>query len=142
MGKTRLVMEVAQHYVDSTTVSFTDGVFVIELAPLSDGDQIISALAEATGYQFQPDGRDQKTQILDFLSDKSTLLVMDNFEHLLDGRGLVTDLLRSDPQIKIVTTSRQRLGLPGETLFHLAGMDFLEWQSPDEAMDFAVVKYS
>ena len=151
MGKTRLALEMAEkaagiqktplpEFGEGPGVGFTDGVYVVELAPLSDPASIVSALAEATGYQFQGDGREPKQQILDFLRNKNMLLVLDNYEHLLDGAGLVTDILQAAPEVQILATSRQRLSQPGETLFHLAGMDFPQWETPQDALDYAAVK--
>ena len=146
MGKTRLALEVASHYVEEglrpspTPDLFNGGVYFVELAPLSDPANMVSAIAEATGYQFQGDGREPQQQILDFLRNKNLLLVLDNFEHLLDGVGLVTDILQAAPQVQILATSRQRLSQPGETLFHLAGMDFPEWETPEDALEYAAVK--
>ena len=57
---------------------FKYGVYFVELAPLLDASSIVLAIAEATGYQFQNDRREQKQQVLDFLANKNMLLVLDN----------------------------------------------------------------
>ena len=138
MGKTRLALELAGKYANTQT-SFPNGVYFVELAPLSDPANIVPAIADATGYQFQGDGREPRRQILDFLANKHLLLVIDNFEHLLDGAGLVTEILQAAPGLKILATSRIRLSQPGETLFHLSGMDFPDWETPEDALDYAAV---
>jgi serine/threonine protein kinase len=148
MGKTRLALELAEQALTPDTSSkgrgettkFENGVYFVELAPLSDAANIVSAIAEAVGYQFQADGRDQKQQILDFLGNKNLLLVMDNYEHLLEGANLVTDILKAAPSVKILATSRQRLNQSGETLFNLEGMDFPAWETPEDALEYAAVK--
>ncbi|MCI0710998.1 MAG: protein kinase [Chloroflexi bacterium] len=141
MGKTRLALEAARQYMDdSQPTLFANSAFVVELAPISDAGSIVSAIADATDYKFQADGREQKAQLLNFLANKDLLLVMDNFEHLLDGAGLVIDILHAAPNVKILATSRQRLTQPGETVFHLSGMDFPDWETPEDALEYAAVK--
>lgn len=136
MGKTRLALETA-----ATQLSrFRDGVFLVELAPLSEVGSILTATADAVGYQFQTDGREQKQQLLDYLRHKNVLLVLDNFEHLMAGATFATDVLRAASGVKILATSRQRLNQSGEQLFSLEGMDFPAWETPDDALEFAAVK--
>lgn len=136
MGKTRLALEAAENAL----AQFSDGVYFVELAPLSDSQSIVPAIAEATGYQFQGDDREPKQQILDFLRNKSMLLVLDNFEHLIEGAAIVTEMLQAAHDIQILATSRKRLGQTGETLFHLPGMDFPDWETPEDALEYAAVK--
>lgn len=68
------------------------------------------------------------------------LLILDNFEHLLAGADIVTDILNTAQQIRILVTSRARLGIEGEQLFHLTGMDFPSWESPQDAAEYSTVK--
>ncbi len=86
IGKTRLALEVAAHKRDA----FPDGVFFVFLAPLSSTDEVLTAIADATPFRFQKDNRDPREQFFDYLREKREkriLLVLDNFEHLLDGVG-------------------------------------------------------
>jgi serine/threonine protein kinase/tetratricopeptide (TPR) repeat protein len=136
MGKTRLALEVSERQLDK----YVDGVFFVELAPLSDTNSIITTIADTLGYHFQADGREPLQQIQDYLSSKTLLLVLDNFEHLLDGAGLVTDILKSAPTLNILATSRQRLNQMGETLYHLSGMNFPAWETPADAMTYGSVQ--
>jgi predicted ATPase len=137
MGKTRLALELAQQAVDQNL--YADGVYFVELAPLSDADNIPNAIADAAGYQFLGEGT-PKEQLLTILRERNLLLVMDNFEHLPEGFGLVGDILKSAPNVHIIATSRQRLSETGETLFHLSGMDFPDWETPDDALEYAAIK--
>jgi predicted ATPase len=136
MGKTRLALAAAEQQMPH----FKDGVYLVELAPLADPDLLVSAIASATDYPFQSDGRTLRQQLLDFLSPKQLLLVMDNFEHLLAGADLMSDILRAAPQVKILATSRERLNLQGETLFRIEGMDVPDWETPEEALEYSAVK--
>ncbi len=137
MGKTRLCLELAQRAVDQNL--YADGVYFVELAPLSDADNIPNAIADAAGYQFLDDDT-LKEQLLMILRERHLLLVLDNYEHLSEGFTIVGDILKSAPNVHIIATSRQRLAQDGETLFHLSGMDFPKWETPDDALEYAAVK--
>ncbi|HEX2619597.1 MAG TPA: protein kinase, partial [Phototrophicaceae bacterium] len=136
MGKTRLTLEAAQRQI----ANFEHGVYVVELAPLNDSDHIIFALANAVGYPFQSDSAAPKQQLFEFLKSRQLLLVMDNYEHLLDSSGLALEFLQAAPGLKILVSSRQRLDQPGETLFHLSGMNLPDWETTAEALDYAAVR--
>ena len=85
MGKTRLSLEVGRRFVDGTSatqVAFPDGVFLVELAALSSVEQMITAVATALGFAIERE-IEPLQQILNFLSNKQLLLLLDNFEHLL-----------------------------------------------------------
>lgn len=143
IGKTRLALQIAGHYARQTVTfdadgGFPDGVYLLRLAPLNSIEAIISTLAEALGFSFQQDSEPQQ-QVLNYLRQKSLLLVLDNFEHFLpaqpasvqqkvDGVKLVTTLLESAPEIKILTISRSRLNLLGEHTYYLGGLPFPDWE--------------
>jgi tetratricopeptide (TPR) repeat protein len=78
--------------------------------------------------------------LLGYLRHKELLLVLDNFEHLLDGAGLLASVLRSAPSVTLLVTSRQRLKLLGETVFPLAGMKFGHWETLEEALADSAVQ--
>lgn len=137
MGKTRLALELGSRMVER----FTDGVFFVELAPINAGDNIIPAVAEALGYQFQQNGRSQKQQVLDYLQNKELLLILDNFEHLITGGAqIVTEMLQAAARLKILVTSRQRLYQTGETLFTLHGLKLPDLNRPDDAAHSAAIE--
>jgi serine/threonine protein kinase/tetratricopeptide (TPR) repeat protein len=136
MGKTRLAVELAERQL----ARFEHGVYIVELAPLNAIEQIIPAIASALNFQFQSDGRETKQQLIDFLQNKQLLLIMDNYEHLGTGANLVTELLKTVSSLKILVTSRERLDQQGEALFHLSGMEFPTWESPQDALNYAAVK--
>src|SRR5262245_37427086 len=117
IGKTRLALEAAGR------LSFPNGVHAVPLQPLTSPEFMVPAIAEAVHFQFYA-GRDPKQQLLDYLREKALLLVLDNVEHLLDGIGLVADILAFAPGIKILATSRERLALREEWVFEVNGMAF------------------
>lgn len=136
MGKTRLALEVAREQVSQ----FYHGVYFVPLAPLERSENIIPTIAESIKFTFGQDPRGPKAQLLDHLSEKHMLLVMDNFEHVMDGADIVGEILEHAPDITIIVTSRERLRFSGETVFNLGGMDFPEWEIPEDALDYSAVK--
>jgi DNA-binding SARP family transcriptional activator/predicted ATPase len=130
VGKTSLALEAARHLVDH----FADGAAFISLAPLSSDEAIVPSLAQA--LQFKPEGgetRDAKIQLLDYLADKELLLVLDNFEHLLEGAPLLTEILAAATQVNLLVTSRERLKLQAEHLHPLQGLTFSYQGTVEEA---------
>ncbi len=119
IGKTRLAIEAAQN----CQTQFPDGVCFVPLVALNAAHTIPFAIAEALG-QHTSAGADPLTTIVDYLSTKKLLLILDNFEHLLDGVGFVYDLLTRSPQTTILVTSRRRLALPGERLLTVPELSF------------------
>ncbi len=100
-------------------------------------------VAEAVGFSFYAaaeGGAEPRQQLLDYLRRKGMFIIMDNFEHLLDGVGLATDVLKTAPDVKVLSTSRVRLNVQGEQLFHLAGMDFPDWETPEDAAEYSAAK--
>jgi predicted ATPase len=135
MGKTRLALEAAAAELNN----FEDGVCFVALAPLKSPEAIVASVAEALGFRFY-EGGEPRQQLLDYLRQKAKLILMDNYEHLLDGVGLVSDVLRSAAQVKILSTSRVRLKVQGENLFQLGGMDYPDWETPEDALQYSAVK--
>lgn len=139
MGKTRLSLEVGGRVLKQTN-AFTDGVFFVELAPVTNPQNILSAIAEAVNYPFQASDRSPRQQLLDYFSDKRQLLILDNFEHVVEGAALVNDILQAAPQVHALVTSRVKLNLSGENVFILNPLDFPDWASPAEALNYSAVK--
>jgi predicted ATPase len=148
MGKTRLALQLGNEFAGLVDVSefnteqrtqWRHGVYFVALAPLNSPDDILQTIADALSYVFK-EGQDNKAQLLHYMNDKQLLLILDNFEHLLDGAGLVDDILTHAPQIKIIATSRVRLNLTSENLFTLEGMDFPDWETPEDAQNYSAVK--
>ena len=135
MGKTRLALAVAEGQLRY----HPDGVFFVPLAPLSSPDDLVTAIAEHVDFSFY--GSDPPVQQLrDYFRERKMLLVLDNFEHLLDGAPLVTDVLHAAPQVKVLATSREKLNLSGETIFALSGLQFPTWETPEDALAYDAVK--
>ena len=118
-GKTRLALEAGA----AQLASFEDGVFFVSLAPLRSVESIEPAAATALGLSLSGAG-DPREQLLAYLRRKHLLLILDNFEHLLDGVELVVDVLEAAPNVKVLATSRARLKVEGEQPFPVAGMNY------------------
>jgi predicted ATPase/DNA-binding SARP family transcriptional activator/Tfp pilus assembly protein PilF len=135
VGKTRLALQAAEEHVGA----FLHGVYFVPLAPLSSPAFLASTIADAVGFSFA--GReDPKTQLLNYLREKEILLVLDNFEHLLEGVGLLLDILRYAPDIKIVVTSRERLNVRAEWVFNVRVLSFPETHVTKGAEGYSAVQ--
>lgn len=122
IGKTRLAIEVARR-VWNTATHFVDGVYFVSMAEHDSAEQLGYALAEVLGIAIDS-GQELQQQLAAYLRAKSILFVLDNFEHRLDAVPRVEQLLNAAAQVHIMTTSRERLRLPGEQLFYLQGLAY------------------
>ncbi|MGQ0602887.1 MAG: ATP-binding protein, partial [Anaerolineales bacterium] len=125
IGKSRLALQAA---IQSGR-TFEHGAYYIPLASVTSPEYIVTAITEALAVQFF--GRqDPKSQLLNYLRAKTLLLVLDNFEHLRDGAELLTEILASAPQIKLLVTTRERLNAVHDWLFDLQGLSFPPEETP------------
>lgn len=118
VGKTRLALRAARQQ----TFAFQDGTFWFPLAELTDASTLPSLLAETIGFHFSST-ENPRRQLLEYLKPKETLLVLDNFEHLLTASGFLSDLLQTCPQVTLLITSREPLRLQTEWVFDVNGLD-------------------
>ncbi len=117
-GKTRLSQEVGSEEL----ASFASGVWLIELAPLSDSAQIIPTMAQVFGLQELP-SKPLADLVVDYLRDKKILLLLDNCEHLIEACARLTDdLLHQCKGLKILTSSREALGIAGEVAYRMPSL--------------------
>jgi predicted ATPase/tetratricopeptide (TPR) repeat protein/DNA-binding XRE family transcriptional regulator len=115
VGKTRLALEVAGR----ASGAFADGVVFVTLAPVWDCELVSSALAQALGIKDAGDRPLQDT-LRQYLMTRQMLLLLDNFEHLLETAPQVAEFLRASPGLTVLVTSRAPLRLGGEQQFPLA----------------------
>ncbi len=119
IGKTRLALQAGA----AESEHFVHGVFFAPLESLESSDLLLAAIAEALGFTFYQ--RDTpRAQLLNYLQEKRLLLILDNFEHLIQGAELVVELLAHAPEVKILVTSRERLNVRGELILPVTGLDF------------------
>ena len=109
VGKTRLALEVASGVGDL----FPDGVAFVALGPISDPDLLVPTVAQALGLR-EAGGKPVREMVHSYLENKRSLLLLDNFEHLLEAAPEVAELLASCPLLDFLVTSRAPLRLRGE----------------------------
>jgi predicted ATPase/DNA-binding SARP family transcriptional activator len=122
IGKTRLALQAAQ----AQSKAFKDGAYFISLATLSDPGQVPAGLADELGiprYEQIPQAELHR-QVIDYLRQRQVLLVMDNFEHLLQAAVLLEEVLAEAPGVKIIATSQERLNLAEEWTFEIGGLSY------------------
>lgn len=135
VGKTRLALQAAIERLGE----FEHGVYFVSLAAVSSPNLLHLVLGEALNFVFYGP-RKQRQQLLDYLREKQVLLVLDNFEHLLEATALLVDILDQAPAVKLLVTSRQRLHLQGEWLMPVEGMSFPKADDLTGAETFSAVK--
>ncbi len=125
-GKTRLAVEIAARF----GADFPDGVHYVDLAPVTHPEVVPVVVARAVGLPDQP-GRSSLDSVVRSIGERRVLLVLDNCEHLLEPvASLVTELLGSCPALRLLATSREPLGVPGEVTFLVPSLSI-----GDEAID-------
>ncbi len=126
-GKTRLALELAR----SAEPAYEAGAALVELAAVTDARLIPEAIAAALDVHALPT-QDLVDALIDFLSPRTLLLVLDNCEHVLAATAALSDrLLRLAPELTIVATSREPLRVPGEVVFRVPSLDI---PSPDRSL--------
>ncbi len=132
MGKTRLAREAARQQIDH----FEDGVFFVSFA---GSDELLNPIATAIGLRVTAIDSPLE-ELKHYLFQEHMLLVLDNFERLVNQDALIIDLLSAAPFCKIIVTSRQRLNLRSETLLYLTGMKVESWHGLAHAADASVMQ--
>jgi predicted ATPase/DNA-binding SARP family transcriptional activator len=127
IGKTRLAIQVAHRLAapadPSAVEHFPDGVVFVQLATVSDPEEIVPAIVEAAGWHFAAD-IPLRRRLLATLRDRRMLLVLDNYDHLLGAVDLIAELLAHAPALKVLVTSRVALPLAEAWFYPLGGMSF------------------
>jgi predicted ATPase/DNA-binding SARP family transcriptional activator len=127
IGKTRLALQAAA----ARTEAFLEGVYFVPLADVSSADFLISAIADA--LQCSLAGlQDPRIQLLSYLRNREVLLILDSFEHLLEGTALLEKALQEAPEVKLLVTSRERLNLRWERCFEIEGLRYPEGETSEE----------
>jgi predicted ATPase len=119
VGKTRASLQVAANLVDGSG----DGVWFVELAPLASGEFLPATIAQTLGLTLPQEG-DPSENLASALAQKRALLVLDNCEHVVESAGrAAAAIVRRAPQIKILASSRQALGIAGEATYRLPSLE-------------------
>jgi predicted ATPase/class 3 adenylate cyclase len=124
-GKTRLSLQLAAEQLPA----FKDGVWLVEFAPLTDPSLIVSTISSVLGLR-EVQGVPLLNVLIDYLRAKSLLLILDNCEHLIEASAQAVDqFLRACPQLKIIASSREALGVVGETVYRVPSLSLPEASS-------------
>jgi predicted ATPase/class 3 adenylate cyclase len=120
-GKTRLALQTSADVVEV----FPDGVFFVSLAPISDADLVLPTIAQTLALREVP-GEPISETLVSHLAEKRTLVVLDNFEHVIDAAGAVAELPARCPKLSLLATSRERLRVAGERVFAVSPLQLPE----------------
>lgn len=117
-GKTRIAMELSGRLEER----FANGVHFVDLAPLQDAGHVAETIATSIGLRPEPD-RDAVESLIEYLASRESLVVLDNFERVVDAADLVQDLLTRCPSLVFLVTSRTALRLRAEREYALAPLE-------------------
>jgi len=121
-GKTRLAIQLASELIDE----FENGIWIIEFSPVTDPDLVVKEISTVLNLKEDP-AIDGLQALRDFLKNKSTLLIFDNCEHLLNRCAQVSETLLSYcTKLKIISTSRESFNIQGETLYRIPPLSMPE----------------
>ncbi|MBZ0293669.1 MAG: tetratricopeptide repeat protein [Anaerolineae bacterium] len=135
MGKTRLALEAAHRYSDR----FLHGAHFVSLEPVSSPDSLLFAVGSVLEFSF--DGQQAPIdQLTNLLHDKTLLILLDSFEHLLDAAPLIGELLHGAPRLKLLITSRERLNLQGEWALPIVGMDYPQGNDQNHVETYSAIQ--
>lgn len=133
IGKTRLLLQTAAEAIED----YSDGIWLVELAPLSDVALIPQAVATALGIRPEP-GQTLTQSIVDYLKNRTTLILLDNCEHLVDACAhLVEAIIRSCPSVAILASSRAPLGIVGEQIYRVPSLGVPNTAQSQETQDLS-----
>lgn len=134
-GKTRLAVEVAARL----SGAYPHGIAYVALAPLQSSAEIAPAIVNALGIH-QGDARTPRAALLAFLRQRQMLLVLDNFDHLLDGVDVVTDILAEAPGVRVLATSREVLNVQEEWVVPVGGLRVPEGDAVAAPAEYGAVQ--
>ncbi|MCC6613712.1 MAG: AAA family ATPase [Anaerolineae bacterium] len=129
-GKTQLSLKIASE----AQADFKDGAYFVNLAPISDSAQVIHEIADALGV-VEAGGDETLETMVRAIADQELLLLIDNFEHVIDAAPIVTALLAGAPRLKILVTSREALHISGEQEFAVPPLSLPADDTPLERLD-------
>ncbi|NUM44723.1 MAG: tetratricopeptide repeat protein [Anaerolineales bacterium] len=124
MGKTRLATETARR-LSAQPHRFTDGLYFVPLTQLEQGELLLATVAQNLGLTLSATAEPRR-ELFQYLQSHPSLLLLDNFEHLLpDAAPMLSELLAAAPETTLLVTSRDPLAIQGEWLYPLEGLSYL-----------------
>src|SRR5258708_15631638 len=135
IGKTRLALQAA---ADQLT-NYEDGVYFVSLVSVNSPNLLASTISTALNISLYGSD-DPNAQIANYLREKNILLVLDNFEQLLESVGLVVDLLAHAPRLELLVTSRERLNVQEEWVLPIERIRYPNGQGSGDIEQFSAVR--
>lgn len=136
IGKTRLALELASTAQQNTPFTAVHFVF---LQPLTSHEYLAAAIADALNLTLHT-GPEPEAQLLHFLSSRTLLLVLDNFEHLLEGADLLSEIVASAPGVQLIVTSRERLRLVEEWVLNVDGLQVPDLETAPDSEQYSAIQ--
>ncbi len=135
IGKTRLALEVAHQM----SLAYPDGVYFVPLQPLRSAEHIPSAIAHALELPNRDD-KDALQHLIQFLRERQLLLILDNFEHLVEGAAVITPILADAAAVRVLVTSREPLKLHEEWQWMVQGLKVPASHLDETAQSYSAVQ--
>lgn len=141
IGKTRLAIQAARQALTAPAITFSDGVWIISLENVHSEESLAAAIAQTLDISFDEQSH-PKERLLDHLKWQKSLLLLDNFEHMIGKDKLLLEIIESAPGVKLLVTSRERLNYQAEFLLPLEGLQYpSEYQDDlEQSLDFAAIQ--
>lgn len=127
IGKTRLGLAVARN----PGTAFRDGSVFVEVPPHCSAERLAAGIAQTVGLT-SAGGGEPREQVLRYLADRAYLIVIDNLDGPVDAGRLVEEILKRGPDVGVLVTARERLGVPGEWIYEVAGLDLPDLDRPNQ----------
>lgn len=139
IGKTRLILQTGLHFLEAEA-TFDGGIYFVELDALSNPEQIPNKIAQALGLALTEE--DVLAQIRGFIADKPFLLLLDNFDQLVEGAAICSQLLTACPNLKLLVSSRARLNISEEYALEIKGLNVPTRANLtlEEALEYDIIK--
>jgi class 3 adenylate cyclase len=134
-GKTRLALQIGAELAGG----FRDGVFFVDLAPVHDADVVASQVLRSVGLQSSAGARPPEEALLEQIGAREVLLILDNFEQVIDAAPLVGEMVRRSPRSKFIVTSRGPLRIAAEQEMPLEPLGLPAFADPATLTDFDAV---
>ncbi len=137
IGKSRISLQIGASLQDE----YEDGIFFVPLAPVNRPDAVIEVIAQNLKVE-ETGNTSMLESVKDHLHNRQVLLVLDNFEHVVDSAPLINELLAAAPRIKILITSREELLIYGEHVYRLLPLalpDAAQHRNPKTLLEFSAI---
>lgn len=141
IGKTRLAIQVAEQHIEQhiEDAKASDGVHFIPLVALQSGDNLAATILNSLSFTLSA-GQDIEDQLISSLQDKNMLLVLDNFEHILEAAPLIARILEKCSQLKFLITSREPLNLRWEQCYEVFGLRYPDTIEAENFIDYDAIR--